>query len=67
MPDIIGCILFASIGVWLVAAPQSVIGFYKRFDRSKRFVLPKPAGIRIAGLLWIVLVVAVTVLSRPGL
>ena len=61
MADWLGFILFASLGVCCAVAPHRVIGFYKKIDRSGRFVAPKPSGIRIAGLLWLALVVVVFV------
>ena len=57
--DIIGLIVFSAFGLWLVIAPQRVINFYSRFHRKP--LNAKPMGTRIAGLLWIILVVCVIV------
>lgn len=60
--DVIPAVAFASFGLWWLLFPRSVLHFYGVFHRG-RVASPKPAGIRLAGGLWVALVVAV-VLSR---
>ncbi len=60
--DVIPAVAFASFGLWWLLFPRSVLRFYGAFQRGQR-ALPKPAGIRLAGGLWVALVGAV-VLSR---
>ena len=45
---------FVAFGLWWVLAPRSVMSFYRIFLRG-RVALPQPAGIRIAGLIWLAL------------
>ena len=52
--DILGWLVVISWGLWWVAFPTSVIRFYTWFHRGK-VKLPKPSGVRMAGMLWIVL------------
>jgi succinate-acetate transporter protein len=58
LPDVVGLIAFLSFGLWWVFFPGSVISFYKWFHRGKG-TLPSLLGVRLAGALWILLVVAV--------
>ncbi len=57
--DIFGFLLFSSYGFWLLLAPSSVIKFYNCFHdeylrrHPSRVIMPKPLGVRIAGLLWL--------------
>jgi hypothetical protein len=60
--DYIGALAFGAFGLWWLLHPASVLRFYAWFHRG-RVRLPPPAGIRVAGLLWIVVVVAVTLAS----
>jgi len=57
MSEIVGLAIFISFGAWWAVAPQNVIDFYARFRAS--FRPPKLLAVRVIGLLWILLVVAV--------
>ena len=57
--DTISLILFVALGAWWLIAPRSVIRFYTWFHGKHLRVHPKPLGVRIAGFLWIVLVVGI--------
>jgi hypothetical protein len=66
--DIIGVVLFASFGAWWAVVPQSVVDFYAWFHgaswkRSKLTVGRELVIVRVLGLFWIFLVVAVLALS----
>jgi hypothetical protein len=61
--DVIGLVLFASVGAWWLFAPQSVINFYIWFCGPRLRVHPNSIGIRVAGFLWMVLVVGVVLNS----
>jgi hypothetical protein len=70
--DAIGFLLFSSWGLWWLVAPESVIRFYAWFHqfqvshhrKLRPFAAPKPIGIRIAGLLWLALIVVVEFFGR---
>jgi succinate-acetate transporter protein len=51
-----------SFGLWWLIFPGSVIKFYRWFHRG-RVATGRPAGIRLAGLAWIVLVIFVCIWS----
>jgi len=59
--DYIGLIVFVGFGLWWVLFPNNVIRFYNWFHRRKILMPARPAVVRIAGLLWIALVLAVMV------
>jgi hypothetical protein len=63
--DKIGFIFTLSFGFWWLIAPRSVVIFYTWFHRQGVRV-PKPVGIRVIGLAWIVLVACVMIFSRRG-
>ncbi len=46
------------LGLWLIMFPGSVIRFYTWFHRGK-VKLPGEVGIRLAGAIWLVVVIAV--------
>lgn len=50
--------LFLSFGLWWLVAPVSVIRFYNWFHGGLARQ-PKPTGVRLLGLLWLVVVVSV--------
>jgi succinate-acetate transporter protein len=56
--DIVGLVVFVSFGLWWVFFPGNVIRFYTWLHRGKG-IDPKPFGVRLAGALWVLLVVAV--------
>ena len=60
--DIIATALFSSFGLWWFIAPVSVIRFYNWFHEGLSRQ-PKPMGIRIAGLGWIILVVSISYIA----
>jgi hypothetical protein len=60
MSDVIGIGGALSFGLWWVVFPQSVIRFYTWFHHG-HISIPKATGIRVAGLLWIGLIVVVSV------
>jgi hypothetical protein len=60
----VGFVVALSFGLWWLASPRSVIAFYTRVHRD---AVRKPAagGVRIAGALWVALVViAAFIFSR---
>jgi hypothetical protein len=62
--DLLGLVLFASFGVWWIAAPRSVQRFYARFHRRPDLQdAGTQLGIRLAGLLWVAVVVSVVILG----
>jgi hypothetical protein len=56
--DVIGFVLFASFGLWLLLMPRSVARFYTWFHRG-RYALPTLGGYRVIGAFWIVLMIVV--------
>jgi hypothetical protein len=65
MSDLLGAAAFSSFGLWWVIAPNSVIRFYSWFlaaaiKRVPRGWPPRPTAIRVAGALWMILVVTTT-------
>lgn len=56
--DCLGFGFLFGFGFWWLVFPRSVIALYAWFHRDG-VGMPKPIGIRIAGALWIVLVLAV--------
>ncbi len=60
--DYIGLVVFVEFGLWWVLFPKTVIRFYERFHR-RRVALPKYSAIRVIGLLWVALVLAIMLLS----
>jgi hypothetical protein len=68
--DTLGFLFVSSWGLWWLLAPQSVIRSYSWFHDEKlrrkppRMALPKPIGVRVAGLLWLALVVGVFLFGR---
>jgi hypothetical protein len=57
-PDYIGFAAALSFGLSWLIAPRSVIAFYTRFHRGV-VTMPKPFGVRIAGALWLMLILVV--------
>ena len=56
--DVIGFVLFASFGLWLLLMPRSVVRFYTWFHRG-RYTASTLRGYRVIGALWIVLMIVV--------
>ena len=56
--DIAGLIAFAAFGLWWIAFPRSVIRFYSWFHRG-RIRLPRAAVVRVAGALYVTLLIVV--------
>jgi hypothetical protein len=56
--DFVGFGLSLAFGLWLVLFPESVIKYYTWFHRGY-FKSPGPSGVRLAGVLWSILVVVV--------
>jgi len=56
--DWIGTVAFAAFGAWWLLVPRSVLRFYS-WLHSGRFGIPREWGVRIAGALWILLVLFV--------
>ena len=56
--DYWGWAFFGEFGFWFILFPASVIRFYLWFHRGKIAML-KPNGVRIAGFLWLILVLGV--------
>jgi hypothetical protein len=63
--DILGSVGVLSFGLWWVIFPSSVIRFYTWFHRA-RVVLPKASAVRLAGILWVLLVGVVLWFSFHG-
>ena len=59
--DFVGFAVALSFGLWWVASPRSVIALYTWFHRGT-VVMPTTKGIRVAGALWVGLVVIVALL-----
>jgi succinate-acetate transporter protein len=55
--DSFALIAFVAFGLWWALLPNSVISFYRRFQRGK-ISSPKPMAIRVVGALWVALVLA---------
>jgi hypothetical protein len=60
--EYIGFAAFLSFGLWWLVFPRSVIAFYTRFHRGA-VRMPPASGVRIAGALWIALVIIVEFIS----
>jgi hypothetical protein len=58
--DYIGLVPYVGFGLWWVLFPNSVIKFYTWFGR-RRVSLPKQSAVRVLGVLWIALVLAVEI------
>jgi hypothetical protein len=56
--DVIGFVAFGSFGVWWLLSPRTVLRFYGWFHRG-RARMPGPAGVRIAGVLWLAIIAVV--------
>src|SRR5439155_15787317 len=63
MSDYIGFGIFLGWGLWWLVFPNSAIRFYTRFHSGK-VRLPRPLGVRLAGALWIVLVIMLAVFAK---
>jgi hypothetical protein len=69
MSDLLGTVAFSSFGLWWVIAPHSVIRFYSWFlaaatKRVPHGWPPRPMAIRVAGALWVIVVVTTTFFMR---
>ena len=62
----IGLAVALSFGLWWLASPGSVIAFYTRFHRGA-VRMPAASGVRIAGALWVALVVIVSFIFSSAL
>ena len=58
--DYIGFSAVFAWGLWWVAWPGSVLRFYRWFHRGTT-KLPGEKGVRIAGVLWLVLTISVLI------
>ena len=63
LSDYIGFGVFLGWGLWWLVFPNSAIRFYTRFHSGK-VRLPRPLGVRLAGALWIVLVIMLAVFAK---
>ena len=63
LPFMLPAILALALGLWFVSAPRSVIGFYTRFHR-RQVKLPPPSGVRLAGWIWLVIVLILMTLTE---
>jgi hypothetical protein len=61
--DVVGFAGFGLFGVWWLLFPKTVLRFYKWFHRGKAR-MPGPSGVRIAGALWVALLLGVFWLIR---
>jgi hypothetical protein len=52
-----------AFGVWWIVFPRSVIRFYTWFHRG-RVAMPRPIGVRLAGFLWVALIVLASLLAN---
>jgi hypothetical protein len=62
----VGLAVALSFGLWWLASPGSVIAFYTRFHRGA-VRMPAAGGVRIAGALWVALVVIVSFIFSSAL
>jgi succinate-acetate transporter protein len=60
--DDVGFALFLGFGLWWVIFPKIVIRFYAWFHRG-RIKPPSVLGVRLAGAMWILLMMIVMVFS----
>jgi hypothetical protein len=56
--DYLGFGLALSFGLWWLLFPAAVLKFYTWLHRG-RAKLPQPSGVRIAGSIWVLVVLAV--------
>ena len=56
--DLLAAIVAVSFGLWWIVLPATVIRFYTWFHRGA-VRLPDTIGVRVAGALWLVLVLVV--------
>jgi len=56
--DLIGIAFFLAFGFWWLFFPNNVIHFYTRFHSGK-MKMPQTFGVRLAGTIWIALVITV--------
>ena len=57
--DYVGIGVAAAFGIWWIAFPGSVATFYTRFHRGQVKVPRSIGGVRLAGVLWTLLVLGV--------
>ena len=57
--DLFALMLFGSFGAWWFIAPRSVLRFYAWFHSKPELATKNPIQVRIAGLVWMVLLVGV--------
>ena len=62
LSDYLGLALVVGFGLWWLVFPSSVISFYNWFHTG-RVKMPGVRAIRLAGVFWIVLVLAVVFLT----
>jgi succinate-acetate transporter protein len=55
LSDYFGFAVFVGFGLWWVVFPMSVVNFYSWFHRG-RVKMPGTFGVRLAGVLWVLLV-----------
>jgi len=56
--DVIGFVVCGLFGIWWVVFPKTVIRFYEWFSRG-RARMGRPAQVRVAGLVWLALMLFV--------
>ena len=56
--DAVGSSFVIAFGLWWILLPNSVIRFYTWFHRGE-LKLPAVRGVRLAGAIWLIVVVAV--------
>jgi hypothetical protein len=66
LEEILGGAPFFAFGLWWLLAPRSVIRFYARFHKSHNIVLPKESAVRVAGALWLALLIVLLSFARSG-
>lgn len=59
--DMFGLALFCGFGLWWIVSPKTVATFYTWISRGKA-KMPRPVAIRLIGVVWFILVVAVFIL-----
>jgi hypothetical protein len=62
LSDYLGFALAVGFGLWWFFVPTNVIGFYTWFHKGQ-VKTPSAFGVRLAGVLWILLVTIVTIFA----
>ena len=61
--DLLGLGAFTLFGVWWIVAPKSVIAVYRWLHKGA-VSLPRSSGVRVAGALWVLLMVTIFLAAR---